>query len=149
MPAASAEMATATSEPSTSTATPRKAVSAPEKKYKCQFCNRAFSRSEHRSRHERSRKLNYFLLLRGASRQKSRTEGQSDKVFSLLTSTLQTLKRDPFNARNVEAPSFVETFSCATTGPSMQKIREYLWCQEEESVAGLSHHQPQGLQSRR
>ncbi|RKF63664.1 Zinc finger protein klf1 [Erysiphe neolycopersici] len=26
----------------------------PEKKYKCQFCNRAFSRSEHRSRHERS-----------------------------------------------------------------------------------------------
>jgi uncharacterized Zn-finger protein len=28
----------------------------PEKKYKCQFCNRAFSRSEHRSRHERSRK---------------------------------------------------------------------------------------------
>ncbi|EON69491.1 hypothetical protein W97_08751 [Coniosporium apollinis CBS 100218] len=32
----------------------RKATSAPEKKYKCQFCNRAFSRSEHRSRHERS-----------------------------------------------------------------------------------------------
>ena len=27
-----------------------------EKRYKCQFCNRAFSRSEHRSRHERSRK---------------------------------------------------------------------------------------------
>ncbi|KAK3692664.1 hypothetical protein B0T22DRAFT_21662 [Podospora appendiculata] len=27
---------------------------APERKYKCQFCNRAFSRSEHRSRHERS-----------------------------------------------------------------------------------------------
>ncbi|KAK3357644.1 hypothetical protein B0T25DRAFT_165211 [Lasiosphaeria hispida] len=26
----------------------------PERKYKCQFCNRAFSRSEHRSRHERS-----------------------------------------------------------------------------------------------
>ncbi|KAF7186086.1 Transcriptional regulator [Pseudocercospora fuligena] len=28
--------------------------SAKEKRYKCQFCNRAFSRSEHRSRHERS-----------------------------------------------------------------------------------------------
>lgn len=28
-----------------------------EKKYRCQFCSRAFSRSEHRSRHERSRKL--------------------------------------------------------------------------------------------
>ncbi|KAF1982474.1 hypothetical protein K402DRAFT_340348 [Aulographum hederae CBS 113979] len=39
--------------PATSPAT-RKAGSAPEKKYKCQFCNRAFSRSEHRSRHERS-----------------------------------------------------------------------------------------------
>ncbi|KAK0664077.1 hypothetical protein DIS24_g685 [Lasiodiplodia hormozganensis] len=32
----------------------RKPAAAPEKKYKCQFCNRAFSRSEHRSRHERS-----------------------------------------------------------------------------------------------
>ncbi|KAI0386209.1 fungal-specific transcription factor domain-containing protein [Hypomontagnella monticulosa] len=37
------------------TPVPRKAaVSQPERKYKCQFCNRAFSRSEHRSRHERS-----------------------------------------------------------------------------------------------
>ncbi|KAK4505208.1 hypothetical protein PRZ48_003171 [Zasmidium cellare] len=34
---------------STSTDTKEK-----EKRYKCQFCNRAFSRSEHRSRHERS-----------------------------------------------------------------------------------------------
>ncbi|KAI9678539.1 MAG: hypothetical protein M1817_005596 [Caeruleum heppii] len=32
----------------------RKSSIAPEKKYKCQFCHRAFSRSEHRSRHERS-----------------------------------------------------------------------------------------------
>ncbi|KAF2004190.1 hypothetical protein P154DRAFT_572226 [Amniculicola lignicola CBS 123094] len=39
---------------SSSPATARKSGSAPEKKYKCQFCNRAFSRSEHRSRHERS-----------------------------------------------------------------------------------------------
>jgi hypothetical protein len=71
--------------------------------------------------------LDYFLLLRGAARQKSRAEGQSDKLFSLLTlGPSQTLKRDPSNARNVEAPSSVETFSCATTGPSMQKIREYL-----------------------
>ena len=37
----------------------RKSSLAPEKKYKCQFCNRAFSRSEHRSRHERSRKSPY------------------------------------------------------------------------------------------
>jgi uncharacterized Zn-finger protein len=39
-----------------SPAVARKTGAAPEKKYKCQFCNRAFSRSEHRSRHERSRK---------------------------------------------------------------------------------------------
>ncbi|KAI4160388.1 MAG: hypothetical protein LQ342_005799 [Letrouitia transgressa] len=40
---------------SSSVPTPsRKTPGAPEKKYKCQFCNRAFSRSEHRSRHERS-----------------------------------------------------------------------------------------------
>ncbi|KAG7290946.1 hypothetical protein NEMBOFW57_000952 [Staphylotrichum longicolle] len=42
--------------PSSAASTPatRKASLAPERKYKCQFCNRAFSRSEHRSRHERS-----------------------------------------------------------------------------------------------
>lgn len=43
---------TVTRKASTSTETKEK-----EKRYKCQFCNRAFSRSEHRSRHERSRKL--------------------------------------------------------------------------------------------
>ncbi|KPM46283.1 hypothetical protein AK830_g311 [Neonectria ditissima] len=40
--------------PAASTSSSRKAALAPERKYKCQFCNRAFSRSEHRSRHERS-----------------------------------------------------------------------------------------------
>ncbi|RDW88623.1 hypothetical protein BP6252_00655 [Coleophoma cylindrospora] len=39
---------------SSMTAVLPKSALAPEKKYKCQFCNRAFSRSEHRSRHERS-----------------------------------------------------------------------------------------------
>ena len=46
--------ATASSLPAQS---PKKTASTPDKKYKCQFCARAFSRSEHRSRHERSRKL--------------------------------------------------------------------------------------------
>lgn len=41
--------------PPSAASSPPKKTSAPEKKYKCQFCNRAFSRSEHRSRHERSR----------------------------------------------------------------------------------------------
>ena len=50
--------ATAAASSSTTAATPtKKATATPEKKYKCQFCSRAFSRSEHRSRHERSRKF--------------------------------------------------------------------------------------------
>ncbi|KUI65093.1 Transcriptional regulator [Cytospora mali] len=42
--------------PANASSTPasRKTSLAPERKYKCQFCARAFSRSEHRSRHERS-----------------------------------------------------------------------------------------------
>lgn len=37
------------------TPVPRKAsLAQPDRKYKCQYCARAFSRSEHRSRHERS-----------------------------------------------------------------------------------------------
>ncbi|KAF3770433.1 hypothetical protein M406DRAFT_325883 [Cryphonectria parasitica EP155] len=42
--------------PATASPTPasRKTSLAPERKYKCQYCSRAFSRSEHRSRHERS-----------------------------------------------------------------------------------------------
>lgn len=43
--------------PSSAASTPasrKTSLVAPDRKYKCQFCNRAFSRSEHRSRHERS-----------------------------------------------------------------------------------------------
>ncbi|OAP62610.1 hypothetical protein AYL99_01837 [Fonsecaea erecta] len=51
--ATAAEPANAASA-TTTTVPPKKPAAAPEKKYKCQYCNRAFSRSEHRSRHERS-----------------------------------------------------------------------------------------------
>ncbi|KAF3015352.1 hypothetical protein E8E14_011177 [Neopestalotiopsis sp. 37M] len=57
MPAANVAVAAATSVASTPTNRKSSAVatgSQPERKYKCQFCARAFSRSEHRSRHERS-----------------------------------------------------------------------------------------------
>ncbi|KAI9731030.1 MAG: hypothetical protein M1834_005493 [Cirrosporium novae-zelandiae] len=47
-------MTTAASASNSTSTTSRKSATAPERKYKCQFCNRAFSRSEHRSRHERS-----------------------------------------------------------------------------------------------
>ncbi|KAI5863215.1 hypothetical protein GGS23DRAFT_605250 [Durotheca rogersii] len=43
--------------PTSASSTPasrKTSLAQPERKYKCQFCNRAFSRSEHRSRHERS-----------------------------------------------------------------------------------------------
>ncbi len=60
MPQADAATASEPANASASSTTPKKAASAPEKKYKCQYCNRAFSRSEHRSRHERSRKYQIF-----------------------------------------------------------------------------------------
>ncbi|KAI1133034.1 C2H2 finger domain protein [Nemania abortiva] len=43
--------------PTSASSTPvarKTSLAQPERKYKCQFCARAFSRSEHRSRHERS-----------------------------------------------------------------------------------------------
>ncbi|CAK7202420.1 hypothetical protein SEUCBS139899_005143 [Sporothrix eucalyptigena] len=56
MPGASVAVMPTAAPPTSAAATPaaRKPSAAPERKYKCQFCNRAFSRSEHRSRHERS-----------------------------------------------------------------------------------------------
>ncbi|KAK5000082.1 hypothetical protein LTR66_000982 [Elasticomyces elasticus] len=53
MPVAAVTVLPATTDSSPASRKPS-ALSAPEKKYKCQFCARAFSRSEHRSRHERS-----------------------------------------------------------------------------------------------
>ena len=79
MPAAAAS--------SVSASTPnKKPATAPEKKYKCQFCSRAFSRSEHRSRHERSRKFIYSLVNVGLSDGcscDSVWRGQKDARFSL------------------------------------------------------------------
>ncbi|KAI1106881.1 fungal-specific transcription factor domain-containing protein [Jackrogersella minutella] len=53
MPGANVAVLPTTSASSTP-ATRKPSLAQPERKYKCQFCNRAFSRSEHRSRHERS-----------------------------------------------------------------------------------------------
>lgn len=54
--------ASATAPTATAANPSRKTATVPEKKYKCQFCNRAFSRSEHRSRHERSRMFSPTLV---------------------------------------------------------------------------------------
>ena len=62
---------------------PAKKGNAPEKKYKCQFCNRAFSRSEHRSRHERSREYPaFFFFFRPSSRQLARYTERLIGIFS-------------------------------------------------------------------
>ncbi|KAK8034785.1 hypothetical protein PG993_009780 [Apiospora rasikravindrae] len=53
MPGANAAVVPPT-DASATPATRKTSLAQPDRKYKCQYCNRAFSRSEHRSRHERS-----------------------------------------------------------------------------------------------
>ncbi len=92
MPAA----ATATS-PTASAPTPnRKASVVPEKKYKCQFCNRAFSRSEHRSRHERSRKFLRALVYRGVRGVDGPWWGREIPSAKWLISSCADTKERPF-----------------------------------------------------
>lgn len=121
----------------------RKTPGVPEKKYKCQFCNRAFSRSEHRSRHERSRKFIYFptlvhggveglmVPLRGGVVELDTLAHPIAPSLSTFTTQLmrmssivQTPKSAPSNARNVGVPLSGETCSCDTTGPSTPKMEE-------------------------
>ena len=101
--------------PSASAATPatgRKASAAggetkeKEKRYKCQFCNRAFSRSEHRSRHERSRKYTFLMDVWWGSAQSHELHamskvggGVNKKQFRTLTDSMnqQTRKSDRSN----------------------------------------------------
>ena len=62
-----------------------------EKRYKCQFCNRAFSRSEHRSRHERSRKS-----LHCACRKQMKTPKKKClRVETLIAASTHTKKTNP------------------------------------------------------
>ena len=110
----------------TQSSTPRKATgAAPEKKYKCQFCNRAFSRSEHRSRHERSRKSFEFSFDDRMLLHETRRSGACRAVLAglLLTDYLQQIpRRGHSSVRNARVPSCDATFSCDTTEQSMQKM---------------------------
>jgi uncharacterized Zn-finger protein len=113
--------------PTVSTAPVRKSSLAPEKKYKCQFCNRAFSRSEHRSRHERSRKLIHVPDIRF-----SLFWGRKSISFALLhlgchtDTSLQTPRNAHSNASNVEVLSFDAIFFSDTIGLYMQKTEVFL-----------------------
>lgn len=107
-----------------------------EKRYKCQFCNRAFSRSEHRSRHERSRKSSRShggVCPSFRTRARDEVGWRGTAHVSMGTSTvqpwpraftdpMQTLRKDRSSARSVAAPSSEETCCCDTTVPSMPKM---------------------------
>lgn len=108
----------------------RKTPGVPEKKYKCQFCNRAFSRSEHRSRHERSREFKSPTLVHSGVEgwwgHRARFSFFNPHFTSANTIVIfiQTRKSAPSNAENVEAPSCDGTCYCDTIGPSMPKMEE-------------------------
>lgn len=160
----------------TSTPTSRKASLAPERKYKCQFCHRAFSRSEHRSRHERSRKSTLPIILsssaplrlscsvfwdlfklpsifpffRGVERG---VEGKKTQPLSAVLSwteayqTLQIRKNAPSSASSVGALSFDEIFFSAMTVPFMPKMAASL-CIATASVEPAPRLETSGLPSR-
>jgi hypothetical protein len=128
----------ATSNPSTSTTnpSPRKAASAPEKKYKCQFCNRAFSRSEHRSRHERSRKSRNYFFAWGRCLPPG-WRGHTD--FQIANrSCMQTPKNDHSSVPNAEALSSVAISFSDMTELSMRKMAEFLLYLRVGKEAGQS-----------
>ncbi|MBE7180774.1 MAG: hypothetical protein INR71_06125 [Terriglobus roseus] len=108
MPAAAAAAAAMSVLPAAS-ASPsgsgRKSQAAPEKKYKCQFCNRAFSRSEHRSRHERSRKCIVFPILieiRIAAAAPHRAHARVVSRFFRLARNAETRRRGSSTAGGIE-----------------------------------------------
>lgn len=86
MPGASVAVMPTTGSPAPAT---RKPSLAPERKYKCQFCNRAFSRSEHRSRHERSRKWTVKKTSKSAARSVKTDPRLTDRFFRYQGEALQ------------------------------------------------------------
>lgn len=107
-----------TSSTSSASATPIRKPA--EKKYKCQFCSRAFSRSEHRSRHERSRKLYMSPSPElpppwGTTHHELWWRSASD-IFD------QIPKNDPSNVQSVAAPLYDVISFSAMTGRSMPKM---------------------------
>lgn len=131
----------ATSDPSTSTSnpSPRKPASAPEKKYKCQFCNRAFSRSEHRSRHERSRKSQNFVVAWGRCLLPGMV-GHTDSQIA-NNAFMQTPKNDHSSVPSAAVPSSVAISSCAMIALYMQKMVAFLSFPRVEKEAAPSRRQ--------
>lgn len=101
-----------------------------EKKYKCQFCSRAFSRSEHRSRHERSRKLYEPLTSTpppwGTAHHELYVAVNADRCQ-------QIPRKDLLSVLNVAVPLFDATSSFAMTALSMPKTVAPLYRQKAGS----------------
>lgn len=142
MPAAAAAAATATASVA-QVSKPAKPQHIPDKKYKCQFCARAFSRSEHRSRHERSRKCHRTLPL--LSRWRGCSHGGAVKpTFGPLVLTLhphpQTPRNDPLNAQSAAVPLCDEISSYDMIGPYTQKMEEYRCSAKSRDGRAQSQH---------
>ncbi len=124
---------------------PAKPQHVPDKKYKCQFCARAFSRSEHRSRHERSRK---FLRTFPFSRWRGRSNGGVVKsppflptfLFANFHPRAQTPKSDLSNAQSAAVPLSDETFCYDTTEPYTPKMEVYRWSAKSRDGRAQSQH---------
>ena len=116
--------AAATAPAASSTTSKTAAQKTIERKYKCTYCARAFSRSEHRSRHERSRRFFRTLVpVNGGV-----VHGGVVKAFNPLLLILflqQTPKNVPSNAQNAAALLCDETSCSDTIAPSMPKMEEY------------------------
>ena len=132
---------------------PAKPQHVPDKKYKCQFCARAFSRSEHRSRHERSRKfLPTILFPFSPSMEGSLHGGVVKPTFCLLLLILhhrpQTPKSDPSNAQSAAVPLCDETFCYDMIGLYMPKMEECRWSAKSRDGRAQSQPPRRLLQSR-
>lgn len=143
MPAAAAATASVAPVPK-----PAKPQHTPDKKYKCQFCARAFSRSEHRSRHERSRKslrtLPYltspFLLVDGGVAPWWGREAHLLPTFANFHPRAQTQKSDLSNAQNAAVPLCDGTFCYDTTELYTPKMEEYRWSAKSRDGRAQSQH---------
>ena len=142
MPAA----ATATS-PTVSAPTPaRKASVVPEKKYKCQFCNRAFSRSEHRSRHERSRKfLRAFRVVYLNRGVRGVDDGswwgrEITLATKLISIVAQTPKSDRSNVSSAAVPLSDEISFSVTIAPCTPKMEVSRYTARSSGDQAQSRH---------
>ena len=118
-------MPAAATAPAASSSTPKGVAQKPiERKYKCTYCARAFSRSEHRSRHERSRKFFRFLSPVNGGVVHGGVVKAPLPTFADSPLAPQIPKNALSNAQNVEALLCDETCCYDMTAPFTPKMEE-------------------------